>query len=306
MPGDPFASIAKFVQECKIDEPELHIQTDQSIRLGYWMNWDRTDSDWAKEQDEQNRTSRCRRNNYTIWSFLKKCHQRRLIYRGYDAMPWCPRCAVGLSQMEMHEGEHSHGSVFVEPIRQRETGDRRQETGEKENLLVWTTTPWTLTSNVAAAVNPQLTYVKVRHEREIHYLAKRALTTGRLEEQFKKKEWIEGVPKLKTLEQIFKEKGGFEILAELKGADLVGWTYDGPSTSCRPRAMPPAIRPRSPRSSSSKTGDPRQAQDDPSRHRLGCGRRGRGDRHCPYRTGLRQGRLCTGQGKQACPRGAAR
>src|SRR5205807_2408716 len=55
-----------------------------------------------------------------------------------------------------------------------------------------------------------------------------ALTAQRLEEQFKKKEWIEGVPKLKTLEQIFKEKGGFEILGELKGAEMVGWTYDGP------------------------------------------------------------------------------
>ena len=43
-------------------------------------------------------------NNYTIWAFLKKCHERGLVYRGYDAMPWCPRCAVGLQQMEMNEG----------------------------------------------------------------------------------------------------------------------------------------------------------------------------------------------------------
>ena len=47
-------------------------------------------------------------NNYTIWSFLKKCHDRGLVYRGYDAMPWCPRCGVGLSQMEMNEG-YQHG-----------------------------------------------------------------------------------------------------------------------------------------------------------------------------------------------------
>src|SRR6202035_3145270 len=161
-------------------------------------------------------------NNYTIWSFLKKCHERGLIYRGYDAMPWCPRCAVGLSQMEMHEGYQfvAHRSVFVKfPLRNQP--EERSHKAERENLLVWTTTPWTLTSNVAAAVNPQLTYAKVRHKDEIYYLAKGALTTGRLEEQFKKKEWVEGVPKLKTLEQIFKEKGGFEILGELKGADLV-------------------------------------------------------------------------------------
>ncbi|MGI8659251.1 MAG: class I tRNA ligase family protein, partial [Candidatus Limnocylindria bacterium] len=72
------------------------------------------------------------------------------------------------------------------------------------------------------------TYLKVKHKDEIYYLVKGAFTTQRLEEQFKKKEWIEGVPKLKTLEQIFKEKGGYEILAELKGEALIGMPYDGP------------------------------------------------------------------------------
>src|SRR5438128_4911943 len=136
-------------------------------------------------------------------------------------MPWCPRCAVALSQMEMHEGYRlvAHRAVFVRfPLRGR----------PGENLLVWTTTPWTLTSNVAAAVNPKLTYLKVKHRDQIFYLAKGALTAHRLEEQFKRKEWVEGVPKLKTLEQVFKEKGGYEVLGELSGAEMVGWTYDGP------------------------------------------------------------------------------
>src|SRR5213078_2079709 len=157
-------------------------------------------------------------NNYTIWSFLKKCHERGLIYRGYDAMPWCPRCAVGLSQMEMHEGYQfvAHRSVFVKfPIRHR-AGSVSDGTS-REYLLVWTTTPWTLSSNVAAAVNPQLTYLKVRHKDEIYYCAKGAFTAHRLEEQFKRKEWVEGVPKLSTLEQLFKEKGGYEIVGELPG-----------------------------------------------------------------------------------------
>ena len=87
-------------------------------------------------------------NNYTIWSVPEEVPQpRQLIYRGYDAMPWCPRCGVGLSQMEMKEGYQlvAHRAVFVKfPLRDR----------PGENLLVWTTTPWTLTSNVAAAVNP--------------------------------------------------------------------------------------------------------------------------------------------------------
>ena len=54
-----------------------------------------------------------------------------------------------------------------------------------ENLLAWTTTPWTLSSNVGAAVNPTLTYLKVKHKDEIYYLAKGAFTTQRLEEQFR-------------------------------------------------------------------------------------------------------------------------
>src|SRR5947209_612551 len=221
VPGDRDASIARFVQECKARVDKFaRIQTEQSIRLGYWMDWDRPE-DWAKPPDERRSYfTMSEENNYTIWGFLKKCSGRGLVYRGYDAMPWCPRCGVGLSQMEMHEGYQrvAHRSVFVRfPLRNR----------PNEFLLVWTTTPWTLSSNVAAAVNPSLTYLQVRHKDQLYYVAKGAFTAKRLEEEFKK-EWIKGVPKLKTLEQIFKEKGGYEIVAELPGVDLVGTPYDGP------------------------------------------------------------------------------
>src|SRR5919202_2358742 len=106
VPGDPFASIDRFVELCKQRVDKFaRIQTEQSIRLGYWMDWDRTDEDWAKPPGRRKSYfTMSEENNYTIWSFLKKCHQRGFIYRAYDAMPWCPRCAVGLSQMEMHEG----------------------------------------------------------------------------------------------------------------------------------------------------------------------------------------------------------
>src|ERR1700738_1831941 len=151
VPGDRFASIDKFVQMCKdrVDKFAKR-QTEQSIRLGYWMDWDR-EEDWQKPADERRSYyTMSSENNYTIWSSLKMCHERGLIYRGYDAMPWCPRCSVGLSQMEMHEGYQfvAHRSVFVKfPLKGKEIGRRNEESGEKENLLVWTTTPWTLTSN---------------------------------------------------------------------------------------------------------------------------------------------------------------
>ena len=230
--GDPFASIDHFVQLCKARVDKFaRRQTEQSIRLGYWMDWDR-DEDWQKPPDQRRSYfTMSQENNYTIWSFLKKCHQRGLLYRAYDAMPWCPRCAVGLSQMEMHEGylRVAHRAVFVRfPLRGR----------PGENLLVWTTTPWTLTSNVAAAVNPLLTYLRIRHRDQVYYLAKGAFTANRLEEEFHRKEWIEGVPKLKTLEQIFKEKGGYEIEGEVAGAAMVGWPYDGPFDELPAQAHP--------------------------------------------------------------------
>lgn len=224
VPGDSFASIDKFVNLCK-DRVDTYakVQTAQSIRLGYWMDWDRPE-DWAKPPDERRSYfTMSEANNYTIWSFLKKTHDRGLVYRGFDAMPWCPRCGVGISQMEMNEGYRviAHRAVFLRfPLRAR----------PGENLLVWTTTPWTLTSNVGAAVNPELTYLKIRQGDQIYYLGKAAFTARRKEEEFKNKaEWVEGAPKLKSLEQMFKEKkGGFEILGELTGADMVDWAYDGP------------------------------------------------------------------------------
>ena len=225
VPGDRFASIDKFVNECKARVNRFaRVQTEQSIRLGYWMDWDRTDEDWAKSPDDRKSYfTMSEENNYTIWSFLKKCFQKGFVFEGYDAMPWCARCGTGISQQEMNEGYRlvAHRSIFLRlPLRDR----------PNENLMVWTTTPWTLTSNVGAAVNPELTYIKVKQGNQIYYVGKAAFKTARLEDQFKAKEWVEGVPKLKTLEQLFKEKSkeGFEIVGEVKGSDMVGWAYDGP------------------------------------------------------------------------------
>jgi isoleucyl-tRNA synthetase len=229
VPGDRFASIDRFVNECKARVDKFaKRQTEQSIRLGYWMDWDQGE-DWQKSPDRRRSYfTMSEENNYTIWAFLKKCHERGFIYRGFDAMPWCPRCGVGISQMEMNEGYRlvAHRAVFVRfPLRDR----------PGEALLVWTTTPWTLTSNVGAAVNPELTYLRVKQGDEIYYVGKGAFTAKRQEETAQGDEEededadVKGVPKLKSLEQLFREKkAGFTVLGEVKGADMVGWTYDGP------------------------------------------------------------------------------
>jgi isoleucyl-tRNA synthetase len=135
------------------------------------------------------------KNNYDIWKFLQTCHHNGWVYKGTDVMPWCWRCGTGISQHEIvTEGyiEKQDPSLTVRfPLLDR----------PNESLLVWTTTPWTLTSNVAAAVGPELTYVKVRQGDEVFYLSKG--TT-------------------KTL------KGSFEVLGELSGKEMGGWAYRGP------------------------------------------------------------------------------
>ena len=222
--------IDRFVRKCK--ERVLRysaIQTGQSIRLGYWMDWNdpamlRELADRLAEDPEQVITVQgpqgpvtdtveqivarlglpelggsyftfSNENNYMIWTFLKRCWERGWLYNGHDVMPWCPRCATGISQHEIvTEGyrELTHASVTLRfPLRGR----------PGESLLVWTTTPWTLTSNVAAAVGPELTYVRVRQGEEIFYLSRGTLSML---------------------------KGAFEVLAEMPGAALEGWTYDGP------------------------------------------------------------------------------
>ncbi len=204
--------IEKFVNLCK---KRVHkyskIQTEQSKRLGYWMDWDNS---YYTMSDE---------NNYTIWAFLKKLFNNGKVYRGTDVVPWSGRSGTSYSQMEIIEGRKlvSHDAVFVRfPLNNR----------ENEYLLVWTTTPWTLTSNVAAAVNVNLDYVCISAtDGSKYYFAKENLKFQRLDKQFKeKKNWVDGVPKLKSIEQIFKEHGGFTEERTLKGSEMVGWEYEGP------------------------------------------------------------------------------
>lgn len=133
--------IARFVQKCKDRVMKYStIQTEQSKRLGYFMDWE--NSYFTLSDD----------NNYMIWHFLKKCHERGLIYKGRDSVPWCPRCGTAISQHEMLTEDYkeaTHDSVYVEyPIKGR----------KNEYLLVWTTTPWTLPANVALAVSADEDY----------------------------------------------------------------------------------------------------------------------------------------------------
>lgn len=176
--------IAAFIEQCKARVLRFSdLITQQSLRLGYWMDWDHSYHTMADE------------NNYMIWHFLKRCWERGMIYKGHDSMPWCPRCSTGISEHEIvTEGykELTHPGLTVRLPLVDEPG---------RSLLVWTTTPWTLTSNVAAAVHPDLTYARVRQGDEEVYLCE------------------------STLSML---KGAHLTLETMPGSALVGRRYRGP------------------------------------------------------------------------------
>lgn len=156
--------------------------TEQSKRLGQWMDWDNS---YFTNSDE---------NITSIWHFLKKCNDMGLLEKKYRVMNWCPRCGTSLSEHEMTDSYHDVEceAVFCKlPI-----------VGENAKMLVWTTTPWTLTSNVALAVNPDLVYcyVKVKSDSDLFVLCKDVL---------------------KVLGD-----DAVEVVKEVKGSELVGKTYE--------------------------------------------------------------------------------
>ena len=222
--------IAEFVSLCKQRVLTFAArQTEQSIRLGYWTDWNDPAEllrlrDLLKDDPTQQVTIQgpdgpvtdtvemvvgrlgmpdvggsyftfSNENNDLIWGFLAECHRRGWVYRGHDTMPWCPRCGTGLSQMEMNEGyadREDPGLTVRFPLFDR----------PGEALLVWTTTPWTLAANVAAAVGSDLRYVQVREGDDVFWLGK-------------------GMVK-----QVL--RGRYTVLDEKSGAELAGWRYAGP------------------------------------------------------------------------------
>lgn len=129
----------KFTTAC-MDRVKKYsgIITEQSKRLGQWMDWEHS---YYTNSDE---------NITSIWYFLKECFNRGWLVQKYRPMPWCSHCGTSLSEHELADSykDMEHLAVFFKlPIKDT-TND----------ILVWTTTPWTLSANVAVAVNPELEY----------------------------------------------------------------------------------------------------------------------------------------------------
>ena len=97
------------------------------------------------------------------WWALKQIWEKGLLYKGYKIVPYCPRCGTPLSSHEVAQG--------YKDVKERSAIARFKVKGEDAYILAWTTTPWTLPSNVALCVNPNETYVKVKTEDYVYYLA---------------------------------------------------------------------------------------------------------------------------------------
>src|SRR5581483_6114593 len=130
--------LEEFARRCReVVVKSSDALTRGSIRLGQWMDWGR---DYFTFSDT---------NIEYIWKFLSIVHERGWLYMGHRSTEWCPRCGTSLSQHELTQAgvyqERADPSLFVRfPLLDR----------EDESIVVWTTTPWTLPANVAAAVHP--------------------------------------------------------------------------------------------------------------------------------------------------------
>jgi len=192
--------IEKFCLGCKARvEKFAKVQTEQSQRLGMFMDW------------ENSYYTMSEKNNEYIWYFLKRVQDRGMLYKGMASMPWCARCGTAISQHELSdEGwkDIKNLSVFVEfkldklKIKNEKVKITIKNLKLDESFfyfLAWTTTPWTLSSNTALAVNPEFTYVLASGsvESNVYILGKKAA-----------------------------ERLGLKVIEEVRGSDLVGLEYE--------------------------------------------------------------------------------
>lgn len=178
--------VEKFNQACK-NSVFTYVKdwNELTRRIGYWINLDDAYITCTNEYIE------------SVWWSLKKFFDEGYIYKGFKIQPYCTRCETPLSSHELSLGyqDVKDPSIYV-AIKIKNQPDTY--------FLVWTTTPWTLISNVALAVNKDVDYVKVKlldEKKNPYYL-------------------ILAEPRTSVLPQ------GYEIVERYKGSDLLGWEYE--------------------------------------------------------------------------------
>jgi len=179
-PGIEAYGVEKFVKECK-DSVFSYVEMwrEMSERVGYWIDMENPYVTYHNDYIE------------SVWWALKQMWDKDLLYKGHKVMPYCPRCGTSLSSHEVAQG--------YKDVKEMSAYVKFKVKGENKFILVWTTTPWTLPSNVALAVNKKYDYVEVIQEGETLILSRDLLS---------------------------KLEGEYEVTREFKGEALLGLEYE--------------------------------------------------------------------------------
>ncbi len=172
--------VEAFIKQCKESVFTYATQwKEMSERVAYWIDMENPYVTYHNDYIE------------SVWWSLKQLWDKDLLYKGHKIVPYCPRCGTALSSHEVAQGykDVKDSSAYV----------KFRLKGENAAILVWTTTPWTLPSNVALAVNQKYDYVEVINQEEHLILAKELLS---------------------CLE------GEYEVVREFKGEELLGKEYE--------------------------------------------------------------------------------
>jgi len=179
-----------FIRQCKESVWKYKgMWEDFSSTVGFWADMEHPYVTYYDDYIESE------------WWALKEIWNKKLLYKGFKIVPYCPRCGTPLSAQEVSQG--------YKTVKERSAVVRFKVVGEDAYFLAWTTTPWTLPSNVALCVNPDETYCKVKAADGYTYYMAEALLD-------------------KVLGKFAKEEGekAYEVLETYKGTDLEYKEYE--------------------------------------------------------------------------------
>jgi isoleucyl-tRNA synthetase len=181
-----------FIDECKAFAERNREAMDEDFQsIGVWMDWDDPYETISPEYME------------AAWWAFQQVDERGLVEQGKRSVNYCPRCQTAIAANEVEYDEITSPSIYVKfPLQDREG-----------SLVIWTTTPWTIPANTFVAVDGEMTYQAVRAEKG-----------GESETLYIAEPCVEDVLKKGRYED-------YEVVDELAGEDLVGWTYDHPLES---------------------------------------------------------------------------
>lgn len=175
--------VEPFIQQCKESVWKYKHEWEQmSDRVGFWADME---DPYVTYHDDYIESE---------WWALKEIHKKGLLYKGHKIVPYCPRCGTSLSSHEVAQG--------YKDVKETSCIARFKIKNEENTyILAWTTTPWTLPSNVALCVNPKETYVKIKAEDGKKYILAEALAPSVI-------------------------KGEYEVITKYVGDDLYGTEYE--------------------------------------------------------------------------------